>query len=111
MQKIKIRKSKYVEDKQLKNLNGVKSLTQVAETEEDFNDIIKEAKITRVANKGDNFITQTTEHNVVDIEVDWDSIVYKYLYNGEEFFSNFLFNNPVETIYPQINDNAAATVN
>lgn len=109
MSKPKIRKSKYVQDQELGSIDGIQSLKQVAETEEDFKDILKDAKITRVANKGDNFITQTTEYSVGDIELDWDSIVYKYVYNDEEFFSNFKFNNPVEVIYPQINNNDTAT--
>ena len=96
----KVRKSKYVQDKELGSLNGVQSLTQVAEDEESYKDILKDAKITRVANKGDNFITQTTEHTVLDIEPDYDYPVYKYVYNGEEFFSNFKFANYVEIVNP-----------
>ena len=109
MSKVKVRKSKYVQDEELGSINGIQKLKQVAETEDDYKDILKDAKITRVANKGDNFITQTTEHSVADIEVDWDSIVYKYMYNEEEHYSNFLFNNPVEIIYPQIKNNDTAT--
>ncbi len=107
----KQRKSKYVVDNELGSIKDVKSIKQVVEDEETYNDILKDAVITRVANKGDNYITQTIMYNVNEIEVDWDSIVYKYIHAGEEHFSNFKFNNPVETIYPQINKDDTATVN
>ena len=105
----KQRKSKYVIDKELGSIKDVKSIKQVAEDQEAYDDILKDAVITRVANKGDNYITQTIVYNVKEIEVDWDSIVYKYIHDGEEHFSNFKFNNPVETIYPQINKDDTAT--
>jgi hypothetical protein len=107
--KPKVRNIKYKVDSELAQVQNVKGLKRVAETEEDYKDLIKEAKIVRVANKGEDFITQNVTYNVMDIEVDWDNIVYKYIHNGEEHFSNFKFNNPVETIYPQINGDDTAT--
>jgi len=102
--KPKVRNIKYKVDNEIGQIQNVKSVKRVAETEEDYKDLLKEAKVTRVANKGDNFVTQNVTYNVGEIEVDWDSIVYKYIYNGEEHYSNFLFNNPVETIYPKLNN-------
>jgi len=99
----KVKKAKYQYDSELKKVK------QVAETQEAFDNILKDAKVTRVANKGDKFITQTINFSVAEIEVDWDSIVYKYIFEGEEHFSNFKFNNPVETILPKINPNDTAT--
>jgi hypothetical protein len=105
----KQRKAKFVIDQELGSIKDIKSIKQVAEDQEAYDDILKDAVITRVANKGDNYITQTISYNVSEIELDWDSIVYKYIYNGEEHFSNFKFNNPVETILPQINKDDTAT--
>lgn len=95
--------------KKYKYSDELKKTVRVAESESEYKDILKDAVITRVANKGDKYIKQTTKYDITEIEVDWDSIVYKYIYEGEEHFSNFLFNNPVETIYPQIDPNATAT--
>ena len=105
----KVRKGKFVTDSELVGIKDVTPLKQVVDTEKDYNDVLKDAVVTRVANKGDNYITQTISYNVSEIELDWDSIVYKYIYNGEEHFSNFKFNNPVETILPQINKDDTAT--
>jgi hypothetical protein len=105
----KQRKSKFVVDKELGSIKDIKSIKQVAEDQEAYDDILKDAVITRVANKGDNYITQTISYSVNEIEVDWDSVVYKYIHNGDEYFSNFKFNNPVETILPQINKDDTAT--
>jgi len=96
----KVKKAKYVSDKELSGLNNVSSLKTVAETEEDFNDILKDAVVTRTANKGDDFITQNTQYNILDIEVDYDFPVYKYIVDGKEYFSNFKFANYVEIINP-----------
>lgn len=104
-----VKKIKYAVDSELGQVQNVKSVKRIAETKEDYEDLLKDATITRVANKGDNYVTQTVSYKMQDIEVDWDSIVYKYIYNGEEHFSNFKFNNPVETIYPQINNDEPAT--
>lgn len=97
----KIKKAKYVSDSELTGLEGVSYLKQVAETEEQYKDILKDATVTRIANKGDKFITQNTAYNVLEIEADYDFIVYKYIFEGKEYFSNFKFANPVEVIYPK----------
>lgn len=105
----KQRNAKFVVDNELGSIKDIKSIKQIAEDKEAYNDILKDAVITRVANKGDNYITQTIVYNVSEIEVDWDSVVYKYIHDGEEHFSNFKFNNPVETILPQINKHDTAS--
>ena len=97
---MKTRKSKYVVDNEIGSINGVQALTQVAEDEESYKDILENATITRVANKGDKFVTETVTRNVLDIEADYDYPVYKYVYNGETFFSNFKFANYVEIVNP-----------
>ena len=89
----KIKKAKYVSDSELTGIDGVSYLKQVADTEEQYKDILKDAVITRVANKGDNYITETIAYNVLEIEADYDFPVYKYIYEGKEYFSNFKFAN------------------
>jgi hypothetical protein len=89
----KVKKAKYVHDSELSGVGGVSHLKQVAETEEQYKDILKDAVITRVANKGDNYITETIAYNVLEIEADYDFPVYKYIYEGKEYFSNFKFAN------------------
>ena len=89
----KIKKAKYVSDSELTGIDGVSYLKQVADTEEQYKDILKDAVITRVANKGDKFITETIAYNVLEIEADYDFPVYKYTYEGKEYFSNFKFAN------------------
>lgn len=64
-------------------------------------DLIKDYKVERVANKGDNFITQNIHYNVLEIEADYDFPVYKYIHEGKEYFSNFKFANYVEIINPE----------
>ena len=100
---MKVRKSKYKVDAELQGLKNVKSISQVAEDKESYNDILKDAVITRTAKAGDKFVTQTISYTVNEIEIDWDSTVYKYIYDGEEYFSNFKYNNPVEIIQPKTN--------
>lgn len=102
------KKSKYQFDKDLLGIDNVSSLKQVADDQEAYQDILKDAKITRIANKGDKFITQNITYDVSEIEVDWDSIVYKYEYEGKEYFSNFLFANPKEVISPKYNKDESA---
>lgn len=102
------KKAKYQFDKELMGIEDVSALKQVADDDEAYKDVIKDAKITRIANKGDNYITQRVNYDVQDIEVDWDSIVYKYEYEGEEHFSNFKFANPKEIIYPKFNKDESA---
>ena len=96
----KVKKAKYVHDSELSGIGGVSHLKQVAETEDQYKDILKDAVVTRVANKGDNFITQTTQYNVLEIEPDYDFPVYKYIVDGKEYFSNFQFANYVQIINP-----------
>ena len=96
----KVKKAKYVHDSELSGIGGVRHLKQVAETEDQYKDILKDAVVTRVANKGDNFITQTTQYNVLEIEPDYDFPVYKYIVDGKEYFSNFQFANYVQIINP-----------
>ena len=97
----KPKKVKYQSDTELTGLEGVKYLKQVVETEEDYKDLIKEYSVERVAKKGDNFITQNTNYNVLEIEPDYDFPVYKYIHEGKEYFSNLKFANPVEVINPK----------
>jgi hypothetical protein len=101
MSKVKVRKSKYVVDEELGHIEGVNNVKQVAETEEAYNDILKDATITRVANKGDKFITENIAYNVLEIEADYDYPVYKYIYEGKEYFSNFKFANYIECVNPE----------
>ena len=89
----KLKKAKYVSDSELSGVAGVSHLKQVAETEDQYKDILKDAVVTRVANKGDKFITETIAYNVLDIEADYDFPVYKYIHEGKEYFSNFKFAN------------------
>jgi len=89
----KLKKAKYVSDGELLGIDGVSHLKQVAATEEDYKDILKDAVVTRVANKGDKFITETIAYNVLEIEADYDFPVYKYIHEGKEYFSNFKFAN------------------
>ena len=86
---------------ELTGIDGVSYLKQVAETEEQYKDILKDATVTRIANKGDKFITQNTSYNVLEIEADYDYPVYKYIFEGKEYFSNFKFANYVEIVNPQ----------
>jgi hypothetical protein len=94
-------KKKYQADAELTGLDGVKHLKQVVETEEDYKDLIKEYQVERIAKKGDNYITQNTNYNVTEIEPDYDFPVYKYIFEGKEYFSNLKFANPVEVINPK----------
>lgn len=89
----KLKKAKYVSDSELSGVAGVSHLKQVAATEEDYKDILKDAVITRVANKGDKYITETIAYNVLEIEADYDFPVYRYMHEGKEYFSNFKFAN------------------
>ena len=89
----KLKKVKYVSDSELTGIDGVSYLKQVAATEEDYKDILKDAVVTRVANKGDKYITETISYNVLEIEADYDFPVYKYIHEGKEYFSNFKFAN------------------
>jgi hypothetical protein len=97
----KVKKAKYVADSELSGIGGVNHLKQVVDTEEQYKDILKDAVVTRVANKGDNFITQNVAYNVLEIEADYDFPVYKYTYEGKEYFSNFKFANG-ECVNPEI---------
>lgn len=89
----KVKKAKYIHDSELSGVGGVSHLKQVAETKEAYDDILKDAVVTRIANKGDKFITQNTAYNVLEIEADYEFPVYKYIYEGKEYFSNFKFAN------------------
>ena len=89
----KLKKAKYVSDGDLIGIDGVSYLKQVAATEEDYKDILKDAVVTRVANKGDKFITQNVAYNVLEIEADYSFPVYRYIHEGKEYFSNFKFAN------------------
>ena len=96
----KAKKGKYKYDNELgKTIREVESMK----------DVEGEYVIERIAEKGTNYITQKTHYDVNEIEVDWNSIVYKYIYEGKEYFSNFKFANPVETIYPKLNNDDTAT--
>jgi hypothetical protein len=97
----KVKKAKYVSDSELSGVAGVSHLKQVVDTEEQYKDILKDAVVTRVANKGDSFITQNVAYNVLEIEADYDFPVYKYIFEGKEYFSNFQFANYVEIVNPQ----------
>jgi hypothetical protein len=99
--KPKVRNIKYKVDSELAQVQNVKGLKRVAETEEDYKDLIKEAKIVRVANKGEDFITQNVTYNVMEIEADYDYPVYKYVIDGQEYFSNFKFANYIEIVNPE----------
>jgi hypothetical protein len=96
----KVKKVKYVADSELSGVGGVSHLKQVAETKEAYDDILKDAVITRVANKGDKYITETITYNVLEIEADYDYPVFKYIFEGKEYFSNFKFANG-ECVNPQ----------
>ena len=96
----KVKKAKYVADSELSGVGGVSHLKQVAETKEAYDDILKDAVITRVANKGDKYITETITYNVLEIEADYDYPVFKYIFEGKEYFSNFKFANG-ECVNPQ----------
>jgi len=89
----KVKKAKYVADSELSGVGGVSHLKQVVETEEQYKDVLKDAVITRVANKGDKYITETITYNVLEIEADYDFPVFRYIYEGKEYFSNFKFAN------------------
>ena len=89
----KVKKGKYVHDSELSGVGGVSHLKQVVETEDQYKDILKDAAITRVANKGDKYITETIAYNVLEIEADYDFPVFRYIYEGKEYFSNFKFAN------------------
>jgi len=65
----KQRKAKFVIDQELGSIKDIKSIKQVAEDEEAYKDILKDAVITRVANKGDNYITQTITYNAFHVIV------------------------------------------
>lgn len=96
----KVKEGKYVHDSELSGVGGVSHLKQVVDTEDQYNDVLKDAVVTRVANKGDNYITETIAYNVLEIEADYDYPVYKYIYEGKEYFSNFKFANG-ECVNPQ----------
>jgi hypothetical protein len=89
----KVKKAKYQSDSELTGIDGVSYIKQIVDTEEQYKDVLKDAVITRVANKGDKFITETIAYNVLEIEADYDFPVYKYIYEGKEYFSNFKFAN------------------
>lgn len=95
------KKVQYVVDGELNGVPGLSNLKQVAKTEEDYKDILKDATITRIANKGDKYITENITYNVLEIEVDYDFPVYKYIFEGKEYFSNFKFANYVEIVNPE----------
>ena len=97
----KIKKAKYVSDSELSGIDGVSYLKQVVDTEEAYKDILKDAVVTRIANKGDSYITETIAYNVLDIEADYDFPVYKYIHEGKEYLSNFKFANYIECVNPQ----------
>jgi hypothetical protein len=97
----KIKKAKYQADSEFASIDGIKPLKRVVATEEDYNDLIKEYSVERVARKGDNYITQNTSYSVLDLEPDYDFPVYKYIHEGKEYFSNLKFANPIEIINPQ----------
>ena len=97
----KVKKAKYQSDAELSGIEGVSYLKQVAETKEAYDDILKDAVVTRVANKGDKYITETIAYNVLEIEADYDFPVYKYIHEGKEYFSNFKFANYVEIVNPE----------
>ena len=97
----KVKKAKYVADSELSGVGGVSHLKQVADTKEAYDDILKDAVITRVANKGDKYITETITYNVLEIEADPEFPIYKYIFEGKEYFSNFKFANYIECINPQ----------
>ena len=96
----KVKKTKYVHDSELSGVGGVSHLKQVVDTEDQYKDVLKDAVVTRVANKGDSYITETIAYNVLEIEADYDYPVYKYLFEGKEYFSNFKFANG-ECVNPQ----------
>ena len=89
----KVKKVKYVHDSELSGVGGVSHLKQVVDTEDQYKDVLKDAVVTRVANKGDSYITETITYNVLEIEADYDFPVYRYVHEGKEYFSNFKFAN------------------
>lgn len=95
------KKTKFIQDNELIGIGGVNPVKQVVETEKDYSDILKDATITRIANKGDKFITQNIAYSVLEIEADYDYPVYKYIHEGKEYFSNFKFANYVEIVNPE----------
>ena len=96
----KVNNTTYVHDSELSGVGGVSHLKQVVDTEDQYKDVLKDAVVTRVANKGDSYITETIAYNILDIEADYDYPVYKYLFEGKEYFSNFKFANG-ECVNPQ----------
>ena len=96
----KVKKAKYVSDSDLIGVEGVKSIKQVAETEEDYKNILEDAVITRTATSGSRLVEESVKYNVTDIEADYDFPVYKYVVDGKEYFSNFQFANYVDIINP-----------
>jgi hypothetical protein len=94
-------KSTLMFDKELEQVEGVKSIKTIVPDEEAYKDVLKDAVITRVANKGEKYITETIAYNVLEIEADYDFPVYKYIYEGKEYFSNFKFANG-ECVNPEI---------
>lgn len=98
---VKVRKAKFVVDDEIGSIKDIKSVKQVAEDKEAYDDILKDAVITRIANKGDKFITQNIAYNVLEIEPDYDYPVYKYIHEGQEYFSNFKFANYIEIVNPE----------
>lgn len=97
----KVKKAKYQSDTQLMGLGGVSYIKQIADTEEQYKDVLKDAVVSRIANKGDNFITQNVAYNVLEIEADYDFPVYKYIFDDKEYFSNFKFANYIEIVNPE----------
>ena len=94
-------KSTLMFDKELEQVEGVKSIKTIVSDEESYRDILKDATVTRITNKGDKFITQNIAYNVLEIEADYDFPVYKYIFEGKEYFSNFKFANYVEIVNPE----------
>jgi hypothetical protein len=97
---MKARNSKYTVDKELEGIKNLKTMKQVANDKDAYDGILKDAVITRTAVAGTDYITQTRTYAVTEIELDPNSIIYEYEYNGEIHRSNFLFNNPINTIMP-----------
>ena len=95
--------------KKFKYDEELKKTVRIADTEAEYKDILKDAVITRVVNKGDKYIKQTTKYNVADFEPDYDYPVYKYVVDGVEHFSNFEFANYVDIIQPINNTNESTT--
>ncbi len=96
----KVKKAKFVLDKELSGLDSVKPYKQIAETEEAYKNILEDAVITRTATSGSRLVEESVKYNVTDIEADYDFPVYKYVVDGKEYFSNFQFANYVDIINP-----------